>query len=820
MKNINKVIFAQKQIIFNIVLACLTLLFFFLCGKINAYATEETLALRGYINEVETTEFEDTKPGNKYKLWVDVESSYEKDPSKINYKWYIYDAECTDYVPYCDENNVQYTENNIIIQKKGLEEQRYQVTVQDGKEEQKEWFLLSTNATLEIEGYINGKSYIGYENYTISDTDKPIILSVTASSTLGKELKYTWERGKEVEYGDIEYTTIPQENTNSYTVNMSKNAEIYHCIVTDGVNERELVFKLKKASKESVKIISSSVKVKSQVINKNENDNYYHIKTGDEVELQVEAENLLEDSNLIYEWYDNDYDLIDDRYISTDKTKCIITIPQNMDMACYECRVINNKNNYAAKCWFVLQNDTYKADATEFELYIDGNPKSSLTLDYSKKFDPIILSVKPTTENVDAEDFKYQWKIDGEEDILTSEEHLEITQAFIENNNLNNKDEFLIAVKMTNKLNSKDVSTYFFGINKPDYTRDFYSYIGEELTSNANVKKGEKITLKVIPAKGEINEDFTYQWCDSDYNAIPYANKNEYTITKSKGKEKFYCVVSCEKKSTAYDFMLYEKVEESCQHQLEKVEKQVSTCRKAGHKEYWRCKKCSIMFGDVKGKNETTIKAVTLPLANHTVVVDPAVAPTETTLGKTEGKHCSVCNTVLVAQKVIPATGKLPSGNNKPSNGNSTQQNLSLKTGIKVTDKKSKAVYKVNGNKTVEYNKVDKKAKKATVPSMLIVNGVKYQVTSIAPKAFANNKNLKKIVVPSSVINIGKRAFCGCKNLKTIIIKTPYLTKKSIGSNAFKGIHAKATIKVPKKQKKLYQRILKFKGVGKNMQIK
>ena len=147
-------------------------------------------------------------------------------------------------------------------------------------------------------------------------------------------------------------------------------------------------------------------------------------------------------------------------------------------------------------------------------------------------------------------------------------------------------------------------------------------------------------------------------------------------------------------------------------------------------------------------------------------------------------------------------------------------QPVSLQKGTKVTDKKSKAVYKVNGNKTVEYNKADKKAKKATVPSTIIVNGVKYQVTSIAAKAFANNKKLTKIVIPASVRSIGKQAFSGCKNLKSITIKTTYLTKKSVGAKAFKGIHAKATIKVPKKQKKAYQKFLKTKGIGKGVKIK
>ena len=41
----------------------------------------------------------------------------------------------------------------------------------------------------------------------------------------------------------------------------------------------------------------------------------------------------------------------------------------------------------------------------------------------------------------------------------------------------------------------------------------------------------------------------------------------------------------------------------------------------------------------------------------HTEVVDPALAPTCETAGLTEGKHCSVCNDVIVAQKTVEATG-------------------------------------------------------------------------------------------------------------------------------------------------------------------
>ena len=51
------------------------------------------------------------------------------------------------------------------------------------------------------------------------------------------------------------------------------------------------------------------------------------------------------------------------------------------------------------------------------------------------------------------------------------------------------------------------------------------------------------------------------------------------------------------------------------------------------------------------------VKTVTLPADGHSEVIDKALAPTCTETGLTEGKHCSVCNTVLIAQTVVPAKG-------------------------------------------------------------------------------------------------------------------------------------------------------------------
>lgn len=66
------------------------------------------------------------------------------------------------------------------------------------------------------------------------------------------------------------------------------------------------------------------------------------------------------------------------------------------------------------------------------------------------------------------------------------------------------------------------------------------------------------------------------------------------------------------------------------------------TCTEKGQKGKI-CKKC----GKITEKTD-------IPATGHAPVTDPAVAPTETTDGLTEGSHCGVCGAVLQAQEVIP----------------------------------------------------------------------------------------------------------------------------------------------------------------------
>lgn len=165
-----------------------------------------------------------------------------------------------------------------------------------------------------------------------------------------------------------------------------------------------------------------------------------------------------------------------------------------------------------------------------------------------------------------------------------------------------------------------------------------------------------------------------------------------------------------------------------------------------------------------------------------------------------------------------------------------------------LSDVKNKCEVKVTStnetNPTVTYlRSTNGKAKSVMIPDTVMVNGITYNVTSVAANAMTNNKKVTKVIVGKNVITIGKNAFknCkniksvilkstklksigantfyGCKSLKTITIKSTKITKKSIGKNAFKGTNKKLIIKVPKGKVNSYKKFLKNKG-NKNIKVK
>lgn len=219
---------------------------------------------------------------------------------------------------------------------------------------------------------------------------------------------------------------------------------------------------------------------------------------------------------------------------------------------------------------------------------------------------------------------------------------------------------------------------------------------------------------------------------------------------------------------------------------------------------------------------------------------------------------CGLCGETRteVLEKLPDASGDVGDNAGNTTGGNAAgddsgigQSSVQPQVGYTLSDKKSKAVYKVSVvEKEVTYVKPLKKTyTKVKIPNTVKYDGVTYKVTAIANNAFKNNKKLKSVTIPKNiktignsafykctalksvtipknVSKIGSKAFYGCKKLTKMTIKTSKLTEKKVGKKAFTKMgssnYKKVKVKVPKKKLKAYKKVLQKRGLSKKAKVK
>ncbi len=99
----------------------------------------------------------------------------------------------------------------------------------------------------------------------------------------------------------------------------------------------------------------------------------------------------------------------------------------------------------------------------------------------------------------------------------------------------------------------------------------------------------------------------------------------------------------------------------------------------------------------------------------------------------------------------------------------------------------------------------DKTVEEAIIPSMAIIDGKEYVVTSVVGNGFASSANLTKVWLPKTIKDIGNAAFANCKNLKMATLSAV----ENIGTNAFNLCNNLDYLILPKTVKSIGATILR-----------
>ena len=746
--------------------------------------------------------------GKKYTLKVDAESVYKDENGKTNitYKWY------KGY----DEENIQGKTDTLEIELDS-EGASYACEVSDGNSVKECYFSIDLKNTLSwsiCTVVFNGQEYFsGSAQFLEIPRGTELKLRNLATSTLGK-VDFQWY--------DSHKNPVPDEQggkTSTITIKKStQGEETYYCKVTDGNIEKESEITLGAED-----TLDFSTKINGKY-NNSSDEEPFTMKKGEKATLSVvDVKTTYDNAKITYQWYEGSEDLLEGENGPN------LTVTKKAGYEEYTCKV--SDGNVTHQTYFALDIES----GLEWTSYINGKQAErdeDGLLDASieaETGDKVLMEVKAESSYEDST-LSYQWYKDDEKiKGATQSSYTATKQAATEyyaEEGVNDENYYC---EISDGYTSD--TCYFTLITKK--TLSIKAFINGANTSKLETAAaGEKYVLKADSLSTHKNSNITCKWyqegeegwnrvCDESGNMV---TTPELAITKNGTKREDWKVeVTDGNDIEQMTFSLADT--EHCEHKWSIDDIEDATCTKDGKKMY-SCEYC------YKQKTEK-IPALGHEWDEGTVTKQPSVTEEGIRTYKCKHSGCKETKTEKIAKlpkpeqpsTEKPGTGETkPSGDNKTpvtSDNNAGTAKQTLKPGTKIVDKKTKAAYKVMANNTVQYTKVtSKKAKIVKVPSTITVNGVKCQVTSIAPKAMKGNKKLTKVVIPASVRTIGAQAFAGCKNLKNITIQTPYLTKKSVGAKAFKGISDKAVIKVPKKQLKVYQKLLKTKGVSKKVKIK
>ena len=195
---------------------------------------------------------------------------------------------------------------------------------------------------------------------------------------------------------------------------------------------------------------------------------------------------------------------------------------------------------------------------------------------------------------------------------------------------------------------------------------------------------------------------------------------------------------------------------------------------------------------------------------------EEALKKTQADLQKAQDQNNTDADTIAKLQKSVDDLKKKVDNVAKQTDNATSTQPTKAPAATEATV--AGVQYKLVGTDAQAVKAVDKKAKKANVKASVQIGDKKVKVTSIAPKAFKSNKNLKTVVIGQNVETIGKNAFAGDKKLQKVTIKSKVL--KTVEKNAFKKAGNKKTVAkvTTKAKKKAYKKLLKkagFKGIVK-----